>query len=847
MRRLLLACLLLPAVSDAAASLDVDQQVGEVLLSKGTGVDLSADSIILRAAEGDEDRAPITHNVRPGDLLRPQLNYRASGGPIAHRVRMTLNGEVICEVDVETADGTVFATCPAVPFPEGKATIEATLDAADAVAENNENNNTRTRTFDTRVDDPLDLAAERIALVDGDGTPVDDPQPGDRLFLQFTFDVDQSVNHYWRAELRVDGERFCGFRFVSVDPGGSRRTVSCSQPIDVGEAPFTISGVADYRFEQMETDEGNNEAIARIRPGNNELPNVRVDRLQLPFQCCTPPPPDTRLGAVITSEGGLTAIGEPFAGDGRIVAFSEFEGFVGFEDFIFVPTGFFAANFGSAVAIEGDLMVVGAPVLDPADLQAKGGMPQLKAALFERLDGQWNLKQVIDPGTDQADDQFGFAIDLTGDTVLIGAPSDADGEADGEGSGAVYVYAIDGANNVVLREKLKPPVPMPGGGFGAAIAASDNRVAVASPATALGGAVAGSATLYERVAANLNPTGTVNGVAGDGFGTAIDLVGATMVVGAPSAPGTSTGEGAVHVFEVAPSGLEQRGVLTAASPVEGGGFGSAVATDGTFVTVGAPGDAGEVAGTSGAIYRFSGLNPLFRIPAPAPISDQPAFEGFGAAIDLAGRDLAIGAPGTDDARGAAALATGLPDGSFSGPWFSLGQAGHGWFIEQLEGQQASAPNRINAYWYVYRDGVPVWLTGQGPLSAGSATLDMFITSGPDFPPDFDSSAVDLVPWGTLTFAFNGDGGEASWVSTVAGFSSGSLPIQRIAPIAGARDACVSGSYFNRTQNGHGFVMQVFEIEGELEILVTWYVYLDGEQVWLLGQAPLRDDAATVPM
>ena len=182
----------------------------------------------------------------------------------------------------------------------------------------------------------------------------------------------------------------------------------------------------------------------------------------------------------------------------------------------------------------------------------------------------------------------------------------------------------------------------------------------------------------------------------------------------------------------------------------------------------------------------------------------------------------------------------------SGPWFNVDQAGHGWLIERLAGVSEGDPDRINAYWYVYRDGNPVWLIGGGDLVNGSATLDTFITENGDFPPNFESA--DVIPWGSLTFDFDSeDMGTASWVPVVEGFEAGELPIQRLAPLSDSPQACRSGSYYNADQAGHGFVAEVFDLGGVDNVLLAWYVYLNGEQVWLLGQAPIADGKADVPM
>ena len=184
----------------------------------------------------------------------------------------------------------------------------------------------------------------------------------------------------------------------------------------------------------------------------------------------------------------------------------------------------------------------------------------------------------------------------------------------------------------------------------------------------------------------------------------------------------------------------------------------------------------------------------------------------------------------------------------SGPWYNEDQSGHGWLLEVLDDAGGNEVDRINAYWYVYLNGAPVWLVGTGPISQDRAVLDMFITSGPDFPPNYDAAALTVTPWGNLTFDFISDTrAVASWSSTVAGFSGGSMEISQLAALSSGANGCHGGSYYNANQNGHGLVAEVVTVSGVESLVLSWYVYLDGQQVWLFGQGSINDGAATVTL
>ncbi len=181
---------------------------------------------------------------------------------------------------------------------------------------------------------------------------------------------------------------------------------------------------------------------------------------------------------------------------------------------------------------------------------------------------------------------------------------------------------------------------------------------------------------------------------------------------------------------------------------------------------------------------------------------------------------------------------------FSGSWYNPSQSGHGWFVEVLQGADGS--RRLVVYWYVYQDGVPAWILATGPLNGTVATMEAFISSGGQFPPDFDGA--DVVPWGTMTMYF-APGGTAniSWATSYEGFTSGSMSVVRLTSVSAAPEACSSGSYYNAAQSGHGYVVQIVDLGAVRYVTVTWYVYLDGKQVWLLGLAPMIGDRAEIPL
>ncbi|MCH2134001.1 MAG: hypothetical protein MK116_09660 [Phycisphaerales bacterium] len=92
-------------------------------------------------------------------------------------------------------------------------------------------------------------------------------------------------------------------------------------------------------------------------------------------------------------------------------------------------------QFGSSVALEGDRALVGAPTRMDAPPATPG-----YACVFQRDDdGQWLQVETLVPPNGQAEDGFGYALDLVEDITVIGMPGSDD---NGTSSGRAYSYLV---------------------------------------------------------------------------------------------------------------------------------------------------------------------------------------------------------------------------------------------------------------------------------------------------------------------------------------------------------------------------------------------------------------------
>ena len=104
-----------------------------------------------------------------------------------------------------------------------------------------------------------------------------------------------------------------------------------------------------------------------------------------------------------------------------------------------------ADNFGRRVLIRGDTLLVGAPHEPSANggiAADGGGMATASGAvyLFSRQRDGWRQVTQIKAQAPVANEEFGHALALSGDTFVVGAPSDPKLDGTGSGSGAFYVF-----------------------------------------------------------------------------------------------------------------------------------------------------------------------------------------------------------------------------------------------------------------------------------------------------------------------------------------------------------------------------------------------------------------------
>ena len=477
--------------------------------------------------------------------------------------------------------------------------------------------------------------------------------------------------------------------------------------------------------------------------------------------------------------------------------------------------------FGGAVAISGETVVIGAWGEDSAATGVNGNELDTSAKrsgaayVFVRSGTVWSQQAYLKPGNTGADDNFGYAVAISGETVVIGAPhedSAATGVNGNQGSnglaesGAAYVFVRSGT---IWSQQayLKASNTGADDRFGSSVGISGGLVVVGAPLEDSGAAGvnglqadnskldAGAAYLFVRSGTGWSQQAYLkasNSGTSDNFGVAVAISGETLVVGAfgESSPATGVNgdqsgddtadAGAVYVFVRSVGVWSQQAYLKASNPNDGDTFGRAVAISGETVVVGASGEDSTVTGgqseniawQAGAVYVFVRSGTTWSQQAFLKASNARAGHYFGWSVAISGETVVVGADSEDS------VATGV-DGNQSSNFAPESGAAYVFVRSGTTWSQQSYLKAGNTGFYD-RFGVAV-AVGAGIVVVGAEAED--------------SATAGVNGVGTDN---NADDSGAAYIFVT---DSSAPQILSLSPAAAAQN----GAAFTLTVNGTGFV------------------------------------------
>lgn len=289
--------------------------------------------------------------------------------------------------------------------------------------------------------------------------------------------------------------------------------------------------------------------------------------------------------------------------------------------------------FGVSVAIDGDVVVIGAHLNDDA------GSASGSAYVFTRSGTTWTQQQKLVAADAAAEDRFGFALDIDGDTIVVGARDDDDL---GISSGAAYVFRAD-AGTWVQEAKLTPSDGAELDFFGRTVAVSGDTVAVGAHQDDDAGTNSGSAYVFTRSGTTWSEEQKLvaaDAAAGDQFGYSVDVSGSTLVVGAYGDADAGAETGAAYVFQRAGT-WSQTGKVVPPDAAAGDWFGGVVAIQGSVIAVASQLD-DDLGADSGAVYLVANVGAGWAVQEKVTASDGAAFDTFGLSLGISATGLIVG-------------------------------------------------------------------------------------------------------------------------------------------------------------------------------------------------------------
>jgi FG-GAP repeat protein len=267
--------------------------------------------------------------------------------------------------------------------------------------------------------------------------------------------------------------------------------------------------------------------------------------------------------------------------------------------------------FGFQCAISGNTVVV-------TSLSSPSFSDHGAAYVFVKPSSGWqDMTQMAELTTSDgaANDFFGDAVGISGNTVVVGALGATIGSNAGQGAAYVFVEPTGGWVNMMETAKLTASDGMANDGFGESVAISGNTIVIGADNAAVGrNSGQGAAYVYTKPGTGWKTTNLFKakltasgGRAYDGFGGAVAISGSTIVSGAPQYP-PSTGSGAAYVYTKPATGWKTikvfKAKLTASDRAKDALLGTTLWISGNTIVAGAYNATVRSHVSQGAAYVF---------------------------------------------------------------------------------------------------------------------------------------------------------------------------------------------------------------------------------------------------
>ena len=323
-------------------------------------------------------------------------------------------------------------------------------------------------------------------------------------------------------------------------------------------------------------------------------------------------------------------------------------------------------RFGKSVAIDGNHLVVGAHLKNIDANNIKVGA----AYVFERdATGTWNEVAAL-VSSDRAEmDEFGTAVSIYGNTIVIGAPLEDQNTMNMDtkpGAGSVYIFKKDNTDTWIETQKIVALDRAEADLFGTDISIWDSTIIVGAHKDnlAVGQENAGSAYFFQQdingdfIEVQKITASDID--ANDSFGFSVAIFDTLAVIGAYFEDddvmnnNTFPDAGSAYVFRKGATGFWNQDQKIVASDRDANDyFGYDVSISGNYILVGAPYEDHDELGNifrqdAGSVYSFEkDLLGEWQETKKIVASDRINFDFFGFSVSISTDHAFVGAPVSD--------------------------------------------------------------------------------------------------------------------------------------------------------------------------------------------------------
>jgi hypothetical protein len=297
--------------------------------------------------------------------------------------------------------------------------------------------------------------------------------------------------------------------------------------------------------------------------------------------------------------------------------------------------------FGSSVSSSSSHFIVGARTATVGSNFGQG-----KAYIYAmNLNGDIALQGQLIAPDGSSSDNLGQSVAMTAMHAIAGASGDNAGGALNRGSAYIFQRNIM-TNTWGYQAKLEPPDGMEEDIFGNAVAISGTVAAVAAPFAKVGTMHrAGKVYIYRFINNAWTYTQTIlppDQKAFDKFGSALHMVGDTLVIGAPQYNGIQlSNNGKVYLYLNNNGSMQLLSTITAADGKKADGFGQSVHLYNGQLVVGAT-TANVLANEQqGKAYIFKRSGNNWTQLATLKASNGATYDNFGQAVAISASGVAI--------------------------------------------------------------------------------------------------------------------------------------------------------------------------------------------------------------